>query len=393
MSCMKKLFWILLIILGLILAFSVGSIHGQKNVTAQYDDVDLGPLWEAWDILEDKYVPSSESALDESEVSDRDKVYAAIRGLAASYEDPYTTFFPPEENEEFEADIQGEFSGIGIEIGVVDGLLTVISPLKGTPADKAGLQAEDIIVKIDGSDSATISASSAAKRIRGERGTTVTLSIARSGENEAIEVPIIRDLIEIPTIKTFTQDGVFVIEFYSFNALATEKFVEAILEFSETGIKDLVIDLRGNPGGFLTSAVDIGSLFIEKGEVIVTEDYGDNRAKNVRVSKGLATISEEVDIAVLVNAGSASASEILAGALRDYKIATLVGSNTFGKGSVQELIDITDDTALKVTIARWILPSGEQISEDGITPEIEIVDDPETDSDEVLDAAIAEIKR
>ena len=385
---MKKLFWITLFVLLLIISFSLGSFYGQRNVSDKYDDVDLGPLWEAWDILEDRYVPSNDSALKETDVSDEDKVYGAIRGLAASYEDPYTSFFPPEENEIFESDIQGEFSGIGIEIGTIDGLLTVISPLKGTPADLAGLEAEDIIAEIDGVESSSISPSLAAQRIRGERGTEVVLGIIRAGESSILQVPIVRDTIQIPTIKTEIVDDVFVIEFYTFNALATEKFIEAIVEFSDSGLRDLVIDVRGNPGGFLSSAVDIGSLFVEKDKVIVTEDYGDNRPQNVRVSKGLATIAPGVDIAVLIDTGSASASEILAGALRDYERAILIGTNTFGKGSVQELVNITSDTALKVTIARWILPLGEQISEEGIAPDVEIEDDPETEEDEVLLEAI-----
>ena len=385
---MKKLFWIALFVLFLIISFSLGSFYGQKNVSDKYGDVDLGPLWEAWDILEDRYVPSNDSALKETEVSNEDKVYGAIRGLAAAYEDPYTSFFPPEENEIFESDIQGEFSGIGIEIGTIDGLLTVISPLKGTPADLAGLEAEDIIAEIDGVESSSISPSLAAQRIRGERGTEVVLGIVRAGESSILQVPIVRDTIQIPTIKTEIVDDVFVIEFYTFNALATEKFIEAIVEFSDSGLRDLVIDVRGNPGGFLSSAVDIGSLFVEKDKVIVTEDYGDNRPQNVRVSKGLATIAPGVDIAVLIDTGSASASEILAGALRDYDRATLIGTNTFGKGSVQELVNITNDTALKVTIARWILPLGEQISNEGIAPDVEVEDDPETEEDEVLLEAI-----
>ena len=380
-------FWLGIIIL-IVGSFFIGTLYGQKNIVAQYDGVDLGPLWEAWNTLEEKYVPSSSDAKSESEVTDEDKVYAAIRGLASAYDDPYTSFFPPSENELFESDIQGEFSGIGIEIGVVNDVLTVISPLKRTPAERAGLRAQDIIAEINGVDSLTINPSEAAQRIRGERGTIVTLGIARAGEGELIQIPITRDLIEIPTIETSVRDGVFIIEFYTFNARATEEFIAALLEFQESGVRDLIIDLRGNPGGFLSSAVDIASLFIEKDQIVVTEDYGGNAPNNIRRSKGLATIGGATQIAILTDAGSASASEILAGALRDYDLATLIGTNTFGKGSVQELVTITDETSLKITIARWILPSGEQISNDGIDPDIEVEDDPETETDEVLERAL-----
>ena len=380
---MKNLLKVLLVVLLCVALFSAGRMYGEHTVRDVQNDIDLGPFWEAWGILENKFVSSTDKEEDE-ELTSQDKVYGAIRGLAASYKDPYTVFFPPEENELFESDIQGEFSGIGIEIGVKNNALTVVSPLNKTPAFRAGLQAEDIIVEIDGVESVSISPSAAAKMIRGEQGTEVVLTILREGEMEFLEIPIIRDVIEIPTIETEVQGDVYIISFYTFNARATEEFFAAMQNYERSGLSKLIIDVRGNPGGFLNSAIDIASLFIEKDKVVVTESFENKRPDAIRLSKGFNIVDEDDQIIMLTDGGSASASEILAGALRDYDRAQLVGENTFGKGSVQELVPITRDTALKLTIARWILPSGEQISEDGIEPDVLIEDDTETEEDEIL---------
>lgn len=385
---MKKVIQILLALVLISAIFYAGRIYGEYNVRAVQNGVDLGPFWESWNLLEEKFVSSTESDENAVEITSEEKVYGAIRGLAASYNDPYTVFFPPEENALFESDIQGEFSGIGIEIGVKNNALTVVSPLKRTPADKAGLLPEDIIVEIDGIPAISMSPSAAAKMIRGERGTEVVLSILREGESALLEVPIVRDVIEIPTIETEIRGDVFIISFYTFNARATEEFFDAIERYEATGLSKLIIDVRGNPGGFLGSAIDIASLFVDKGEVVVTESFENRRADSVELSKGYNAVDKDDEIIVLIDGGSASASEILAGALRDYDIATLVGENSYGKGSVQELIPITKDTALKLTIARWILPSGSQISEEGIEPDVLIERDSDTEADEILDEAL-----
>lgn len=352
-------------------------------------DVNFDPLWKAWQVLELKYVYVGTT----TPVSTEDMVWGTIEGLAASFDDPYTVFLPPSDNAIFEDDISGNFEGVGMEIGMRNGFLTVIAPLKGTPADVAGILSGDIVLRIDGvsTDSLTIDAS--VKLIRGERGTPVVLTIARDSEDEFLEIEIIRDVIDIPTINTTSRlDGVFIIELYNFSAISSNLFRGALRTFVESGSDKLILDLRGNPGGFLEASVDMASWFLPIGEVVLSENFGENKDPQVYRSKGYDIFKDSpIKMVILINRGSASASEILAGALSQHGIATLVGETTFGKGSVQELVDITEDTSLKVTVARWLTPDGTTISENGLTPDIEVdltFDDVEAELDPQLDKAI-----
>jgi len=365
---------------------------GVPSEISKQSDVDFQPFWEAWQLLDDRFVHSTATT---TEVTlDQDKVWGAIRGLASSYEDPYTVFFPPADNELFEQDIQGEFSGAGIEIGIRNGFLTVISPLPNTPAFNAGIKAKDVIFKIDGEDSATISSEAAAKLIRGQKGTPVVLTVLRESETEPLDIMVIRDTIVIPTIESEVIDGeVFVIKLFTFNRLASGLFQEELQKFVNSGLDKLIIDVRGNPGGFLQSSVDISSWFIPEGEDVVTETFENKRPDRIHRSRGPGKFEGTERVVLLTDGGSASASEIVAGALRDYESALLVGNNTFGKGSVQELIEITPETSLKLTIAKWILPLGEHISIDGIEPHIRVDEDPDTDQDDQLDKAVEIINR
>ena len=239
---------------------------------------------------------------------------------------------------------------------IKDGMLTIVSPLKNTPAWNAGIKAGDKILKIDDKDTANMTADEAVALIRGEIGTSVNLVIAREGEKSTKDFKITRGVIDYPIIETeYLEDkNIFIIRFYSFSENSTALFKEALNEFYNTGSNRLIIDLRNNPGGYLDSAVNIGSWFIEKGKVIVSEDYGDDKKGDSFRSRGPKLFNDDLKLVVLVNEGSASASEILAGALREYNIATLVGAQTFGKGSVQELVKITDDTSIKITVAHWL---------------------------------------
>nr|MBP6908748.1 S41 family peptidase [Candidatus Paceibacterota bacterium] len=238
----------------------------------------------------------------------------------------------------------------------------------------AGIKAGDKIIRIDKTTTNEMTTEKAISLIRGPKGTVVTLTILRPGEKVTREIKITRDTIEIPTIDTeIKEGGVFVIKLYSFTENSAELFQGALQKFVDTRSDKLILDLRGNPGGYLDAAVDISSWFIDQGKVIVTEDFGDNRKPYVLRSHGPRLFTDQLKFVVLVDGGSASASEIVAGALREHNIATLVGEKTFGKGSVQELIPVTDTTSLKVTVAHWLTPNGVSISTaQGIEPDVKV---------------------
>ncbi len=338
-------------------------------------DIDLTPLYKAWNLLDERFVPASTTV----EITDEDKLWGAIGGLARSFGDPYTVFLPPVENQIFTEEMSGSFGGAGMEIGVTEGILTVIAPLKDTPAYRAGIRAGDKILRINGESTEGFSTQDGVTRIRGEIGTKVALTLSRGEKNEIIEITLTRESITIPTIHSaFKPNGVFVISLYNFSALATSQFRMALRDFILTGSNKLIIDLRGNPGGFLEAAVDITSWFVPTGTVIVEEDFGKNGGSRVYRSKGYDLFRQNLKVVILVDQGSASASEIVAGALREHGVATLIGEKTFGKGSVQELISLTDETALKITVAQWKTPMGVSISANGLKPDIEV---PLTDLD------------
>lgn len=351
-----------------------GDVRAYKEDVGAPEDIDLGPVWTAWSLLEQKFVPSSGSAV----TSKEDRVWGIIEGLAHSYNDPYTVFLSPEKAASFEEDISGEFGGIGIEIGLRNNAITVIAPLKGTPAEQAGLRTGDSIVEINGSSTQNMTIDDAVTVIRGEVGTPVTLTVAREGENEFLTIEIIRDSIEIPTLDSeMRDDGIFVLSLYNFGGTANREIRTALRTFNESGAEKLLIDLRGNPGGYLDVAVEMASWFLPVGKTIVTEDYGDPERAIVHRSKGYDIMKDSWRVAILVNEGSASASEIVAGALQEHNVAVLIGETTFGKGSVQELVDVTEDTALKITIARWLTPNGVSISNNGLVPDLEVAFSPE----------------
>ncbi|MES2014208.1 MAG: S41 family peptidase [Patescibacteria group bacterium] len=345
-----------------------GTHAARGDVATGPDSADLKPLFKAWELLDENFTPATTTAPNTSE----QKVWGAIQGLAASYGDPYTAFFPPKEKKIFDSQVQGDFGGVGMELGIKEGELTVISPLEDTPAFRAGIRSGDIILKIEGKDTAGITIDDAVSLIRGAIGTPVKVTIVR-GKDTPFDVTLVRATINLPTIKTkLRPDGVFVIKLFTFNANAPEKFREAIREFANSGSNSMVIDLRGNPGGYLEVAADIASWFLPVGKTIVTEDYGAKQSPDVTRSRGYDVFSDKLKLVILIDQGSASASEILAGALHDHGKATLIGEKSFGKGSVQQLFNVTADTSLKITIARWLTPNGISISHAGIAPDIEV---------------------
>jgi carboxyl-terminal processing protease len=382
----------------IIVAFFIGVKIGYKNIpaidkitniksreTAVNTNVDFDTFWKVWDKINEKYPQSSK-------ITDQERVYGAISGLVGSLNDPYSVFFPPAEAKSFEEEIAGNFVGVGMEVGIKDKVLTVIAPLKDTPAYKANIKPGDKILKIDKTVTSNITTEQAIKLIRGDKGTTVVLTILREGNKEPLEIKIVRDIINIPTLETeLRKDGIFVIKLYSFSANSAELFRNALKAFSDARTDKLLLDLRGNPGGYLDSAVDMSSWFLPGGKNVVTEDYGNNKKPLVFRSRGYDIFTDKLKFVILINGGSASASEILAGAMQDYNKAILVGSQSYGKGSVQEAIKITPDTLLKITVARWLTPKGNSISEKGLTPDyvVEVTKKDITDKkDPQLDKAV-----
>jgi len=377
MFSQKKTIHIVLIIVFFVGVFFSGALLGfyqrplieranaLSSKTSLSEDVDFSDFWRAWEILESKHI----SSVDTPTIQDR--MYGAIQGLADSYDDPYTTFFPPEESKIFHESVEGEFSGVGMELGIRDEILTVISPLKDTPAYNGDIQPGDIILQIDGQSTSGTTVDGAVSLIRGERGTPVTLNIYREGEESSFDVTLVRDIIKIPTLETkIIQDKIFVISIYTFTNQTPSLLRNALSEMKRLKLKKLIIDVRGNPGGFLDASIDMSSHFVPSGKIVVSEIFKDKSREVVYRSKGYHSLDFGVKIAVLVDKGSASASEIFAGALQYYDVATIIGTETYGKGSVQELVPLTKDTSLKITIAKWVLPSGESLSEKGLVPDV-----------------------
>lgn len=365
----------------------VNEVDPDSNLTNTnlVDSEQFEAFWKVWNVLDDKYV---EAASTTSEA----RVWGAIKGLAASYGDPYTVFFPPVESKMFQEDISGNFEGVGMEIGIKDNQLRVVTPLKNSPAEKAGVKVGDLIIKIGDKDTNEMSVDQAVKLIRGPQGTSVTMTFLPQGSSKTVERVLVRQVINIPTIETSTKPGgIFVIRLYSFSAQSSSLFREALRDFIISGNHKLILDLRGNPGGYLDAAWDMTSWFLPAGKTVVIEDFGKNAEQKLYRSKGYDIFTDKLRMVILVDAGSASASEILAGALQEHGIAKLVGTETFGKGSVQELVGITANTSLKVTIARWLTPNGHNLSHAGLKPdfEVKVTDkDVEANKDAQLDKAL-----
>jgi len=344
------------------------SANNKEEVGEVKRDVDLEEFWKVWDLLDKKFTYSSSTET----VSKEDRINGAIQGMVKAQGDPYTTFMPPALSSEFNEEISGNFSGVGMEVGIRNGLLTIIAPLPNTPAEKAGILSGDVVLKINGVSTEDMSTDEAVHQIRGEKDTKVILSIYREGALEIKDYEITRDNIIIPTTKYKKVGDTFVVELYSFNAVAETKIKEALTEYKKSGAKSLILDLRGNPGGFLQSAISIAGFFLPNGKVVVREYFNEKEEEKLYRNTRRSDVYDlnPRNFVVLVDGGSASASEILAGALKEHKVATVIGVNTFGKGSVQELVNLPSGASLKVTVARWLTPNGLSISDGGLAPDI-----------------------
>ena len=402
----KKAFLTLAIILLLSVSYYTGFENGRENTgstsetTLSPEDaiiinkkgdetIDFSLFWKVWELLKDKYV-------DRAGLDARELFYGAIDGMLAASGDPYTTFFSPEENKEFNEDMSGTFEGIGAEMGMKDEIITIIAPLEGMPAEKAGLLPGDKIVKIDDVASSSYSLDQAVKRIRGPKGTSVKLTIFREGDEETRDIVVERGVISVKSVRSEVKEGnIAYIRVNRFGEDTDALFTEALKVAVRDQSRGIIIDVRSNPGGFLDSAVEMASLMLPSGNIVVMEEDGTGKRKELKARGG--DIASSFRTIILINEGSASASEILAGALRENRDnVTLIGKKSFGKGSVQELIPVGKDTSVKITVARWLTPDGHQINNAGISPDIEVgmtTEDREAKRDPQLDRALEELKK
>ncbi len=355
-------------------------------------EVDFNVFWEVWSLLERDY-------LNPEELKAAQMVDGAIKGMTAAIGDPYTVYLPPDVNKRSGEDLQGSFFGVGIELGYIDQTLAVIAPLDGTPASEAGLEAGDLILHVKDDkkgideDTGDWTLVEAVDNIRGERGTPVIFTIFREGEQEPFEVTVVRDEIVVDTVtldfKGYEDFDIAVLRVSRFGGRTEKQWDEAVERIlkAEREVKGIVFDLRNNPGGYFDGAIQLASDFIEN-DVVVTQKTKYNQ-QDYR-SQGIARL-RGYPLVVLVNKGSASASEILAGALRDDLGVLLIGEQTFGKGTVQERKEVSNQGGVHVTVGRWMLPDGDWIHDEGIPVDIEVEQNRDTEEDEVLERALLEL--
>jgi len=340
-------------------------IKGVSNIeTGAKEDFDFSIFWQAWDLLKSNHIKGAE-------LKDQDLIYGAVEGMVNSAGDPHTVFFKPDDSQKFVEDIQGEFGGIGAELGIKDDFVVVIAPLEDTPASRGGVKAGDKILEVDNKPLLKADVNEAVKKIRGEIGTTVILTLLSNGNKVSHDISLVRETITIPTLKwEIKNDDIAHVQLFSFNEKAPYLFYRAALAIMLGDMKGMVLDLRNNPGGYLEVAVNIAGWFFEKDNTIVSEQF--RNGEEVRfVSNGTGAF-KDFPIVVLVNKGSASASEILAGALRDNRNIKLIGEKTYGKGTVQDMEALKDGSQIKMTIAKWVMPNGYIIEGNGLVPDIEV---------------------
>jgi|TARA_B100000780_G_scaffold169963_1_gene118938 carboxyl-terminal processing protease len=353
---MKKKILIIFIFLNNLFLTNI-SISDEGNI---YEKIDL--FGEVLEKINEEYV---------DEINQSKSMDSAINGLLQSL-DPYSAYLPPEIFNEMQTETSGEFGGLGIEVSMVSGVVKVISPIDGTPASKAGIKAGDYIVKIEDTQVQGKSLSEAVDLMRGPVGSSIELTIRRKGEKKAITFDIIREIIEIQSVKSdLLKDNIGYIRLTSFNENSGEQIKNKIKDLEKNqNIKAYILDLRNNPGGLLSQAIKISDFFLDNGEIVSTKSRKASENRKWFAKKG--DITNGKTLVVLINYGSASASEIVAGALKDHKRAVILGENSYGKGSVQSIIPLKNKGAVKLTVAKYYLPSGKSISEVGVSPDIEI---------------------
>ncbi len=366
---------------------SVGKHQTALNV-CQPENINFSLFWDAYNKLQQNFI-------NPEKIDDQKVIYGAVEGMVKSLGDPYTDFFNPKDAKIFEQDLAGSFEGIGVEVGIKKDQLMVVSPLKGSPGQKAGLQSGDQIIKINGKSTFDISIDEAVNTIRGKRGTQVVLTIFREGWKDTKDITITRNTIKINTVDWELKDGnVAYINIHQFGQTLSSDFKKVAFEILASPAKKIVLDLRNNPGGYLEMSQDVAGWFLQEGQVITLEDFGKDQEQKAYKAAGNASLAS-YPMVVLINKGSASASEILAGALRDDRNIKLIGEKSFGKGSVQEVVELIDNSLLKITVAKWLTPKGNSISEVGLEPDIKVQmgeDDAEMKKDAQLQKALEIIK-
>ncbi|MCX7881140.1 MAG: S41 family peptidase [Patescibacteria group bacterium] len=402
----KKITNILLVLSLTIFIFGAGYRFGQyqsslekklilkQTTPVNRKDIDFNLFWETWEKVEERFI-------EKNKIDPKKMYYGAIKGMVNSLEDPYTFFLTPEENKQSKDDLEGKFEGIGAQLGLKNGVIIIVAPLKNSPAEKAGVKAGDYILKVDNQPTNNWTLNQAVSKIRGPKGTKVKLTLKRN--DKEINATIVRDVINVPSIELSYEKKdnkkIAYLDLNQFGENTNDEWDKTVIEIQKKWqnkeIVGLIIDLRDNPGGYLDSSVYIASEFLPLGKTIVKQESTVAESKTYRVYRqGQLT---DIPLVILINKGSASASEILAGSLRDHKRAKLVGEKTFGKGSVQEALDLKDGAGLHVTVAKWILPNGDWINSKGIDPEIKVenkIKEGNTltrEDDKQLDKAIDEI--
>lgn len=388
---------VILVLFVFMLGWNAGTNHAQlqegiapqttvTDPSGKAETVNMQLFWDAWNILSSNYV-------DPHALVTEKMIYGAIKGMVNSVGDPYTSFMNPKENKEFRDSLQGHLEGIGAELTLRNGMLTVISPLKNSPAQKAGLQPEDIIYEVDGESTEDMTLEQAVMKIRGEKGTSVVLTVLRQNHRDPIDITIVRDMININSIDWRLEDNIAVIEINQFGDTTQQEFSKAVSEIAAKRPDGVILDLRYNGGGYLNGAVDIVSEFLEKEKVVTIKKRNPEDDEVIYVS-GQARMTN-VPLAVLINKGSASASEIVAGAIQDHNRGVIIGEKSFGKGTVQTVENLVGGSSLRVTIAKWFTPNDQNINEEGITPDIVVertLEDLEAGRDPQLDAALEYLK-
>ncbi len=376
-------------LLTILVAFGAGMYMAKKNevigdlaekesiyvgkLTGKYQESEKGQIvqnidfqlyWDVWHALKNKYV-------DKDEIKDKELFYGSLEGMVRAIGDPYTVFMNPQESQDFKKSLsEDSFEGIGAEISIRDDVLTIIAPLTDTPAAKAGLKPGDRVLAIDGESTANIGLDDAVQKIRGKEGTDVTLTISRESFEHLQDIVITRGYIVVKSVRThIKENGIYVIEIINFKNDTVGLFNDAVKEIVAKNPKGIILDMRNNPGGYLDGAVEVASEWIEDGNVVL-EKLADGQEQEHK-ARGRARL-KNIPTVVLVNVGSASASEIVAGALKDHNKSIILGKKTFGKGSVQSLESLIDNSSLKVTVAKWLTPKGTTIEDEGIEPDIKV---------------------